>query len=51
MKTFIQISKHIRTKYNKELPFIAVMCKQPQREDVITYLAKWEKLKVSSHTL
>lgn len=34
MKAFIKISKMIRNRYKKELPFIAAMCKLPQREDV-----------------
>lgn len=41
MKTFIEISKTVRGNYKKKLPFIAAMCKMPQREDVILYLNKY----------
>ncbi|KKL68623.1 hypothetical protein LCGC14_2123140 [marine sediment metagenome] len=41
MKTFIEISKMIRSRYKKELSFIAAMCKRPQREDVQLYLEKY----------
>lgn len=41
MKSFIEISKKVRNQYKEELPFIAVMCKLPQRHDVILYLDKY----------
>jgi len=34
MRHFITLSRIIRRNYKKELPFISVMCKLPQREDV-----------------
>lgn len=40
METFIQISKHVRNRYTTEVPFIAAMCKRPQREDVSNLLVK-----------
>ena len=45
MKTFIEISKMIRSKYKEQLPFIAIMCKRSQREDVIIYLNLYELFK------
>ncbi len=41
MKAFIEISKMVRNKYKLGLPFIAAMCKLPQREDVKLYLQKY----------
>ena len=41
MKTFIEISRAVRAEYKEKLPFIAAMCKLPQREDVILYLNKY----------
>ena len=46
MKTFIAISKRVRLEYKEELPFIAVMCKMPQREDVILHLNRYLKFKL-----
>ncbi len=34
MKAFIEISKNVRAMYKRELPFVAGLCKLPQREDV-----------------
>ena len=45
MKTFIEISKMVRSEYKKELPFIAVMCKLPQREDVMHRIDEYLSLK------
>ncbi len=41
METFIIISKHVRSKYKKQLPFIQIMCKRPQREDVRLYISTY----------
>lgn len=48
MEAFIAISKHVREKYKSQLPFIAVMCKQPQREDVIIHINAYLKLKAET---
>jgi len=48
MKAFIEISKNIRAKYKKELPFVALLCKRPQREDVIRYINKYLALKLAA---
>lgn len=42
---FIEISKAVRAKYKKELPFIAAMVKFPQREDVVRALLKYMEFK------
>ena len=34
MKAFIEISKNVKAKYKEKFPFIDVMCKSLQREDV-----------------
>ena len=41
MRAFIEISKMVRDKYKQELPFIAALCKRPQREDVRMHLDKY----------
>ena len=41
MKTFIEISKMVRNNYKQKLPFIAVMCKLPQREDVQLHIDRY----------
>lgn len=38
MRTFILVSKGVRNQYKQTMPFIAAMCKMPQREDVLIYL-------------
>lgn len=46
MKAFIEISKNVRAKYKAKLPFIAVMCKMPQREDVKLRIDKYLSFKI-----
>ena len=48
MKAFIEISKVVRDRYKKEFPFISVMCKLPQREDVKLYIDKYLKFKINN---
>ncbi len=49
MKAFIEISKMVRNEYKLSLPFIATMCKLPQREDVIMYLEKYLLFKIEQN--
>jgi len=48
MTAFIQISKTVRSRYQKEIPFVAAMCKQPQLKDVQLHITKYMEFKSNS---
>ena len=47
MRAFIKISCMVRNTYLIELPFIAEMCKRPQREDVSRLITKYLNYKLN----